>query len=246
MVVRRAAELGTVLGVWGHPDDEAYLSGGLMADAVDAGSRVVCVTATKGEAGFPDDDPRSVDERMAVREAELAACLDVLRVREHRWLPYRDGWCDRVPNDEAVAKLCAIMDEVQPDTVLTFGPEGQTGHVDHIAASRWTTLAFREAAPATARLFYATQTPDWNATMGVLFDVDEIMMVKGMELPSTDPDDLAIWMRLDDGLLDRKVRALRSQASQVDGLVERVGEAAYRDMARDEFFRAPLASDWPE
>ena len=49
-----AAGLGTVLGVWAHPDDEAYLAGGLMAAAVDAGARVVCVTATRGERGTPD------------------------------------------------------------------------------------------------------------------------------------------------------------------------------------------------
>ena len=39
------AELGTILGIWAHPDDEAYLSGGLMAIAREHGSRVVCVTA---------------------------------------------------------------------------------------------------------------------------------------------------------------------------------------------------------
>ena len=43
------AELGTILGIWAHPDDEAYLSGGLMALARDNGQRVVCVTATRGE-----------------------------------------------------------------------------------------------------------------------------------------------------------------------------------------------------
>ena len=32
------AELGTILGIWAHPDDEAYLSGGLMALARDNGS----------------------------------------------------------------------------------------------------------------------------------------------------------------------------------------------------------------
>ena len=47
-------ELGTILGIWAHPDDEAYLSGGLMALASAAGSRVVCVTATRGELGTPD------------------------------------------------------------------------------------------------------------------------------------------------------------------------------------------------
>ena len=51
-------DLGTVLGVWAHPDDETWLSAGLMARAVDQGRRVVCVTATRGEAGFPADDTR--------------------------------------------------------------------------------------------------------------------------------------------------------------------------------------------
>ncbi len=46
-----AAGLGPVLGVWTHPDDEAYLCGGLMAAAAGAGARVVCVTGTRGERG---------------------------------------------------------------------------------------------------------------------------------------------------------------------------------------------------
>ncbi|MGH3589327.1 MAG: PIG-L deacetylase family protein, partial [Pseudonocardia sp.] len=45
--------LGTILGVWAHPDDETYLCGGLMARAARSGDRVVCVTATRGEQGSP-------------------------------------------------------------------------------------------------------------------------------------------------------------------------------------------------
>src|SRR3954453_11417181 len=44
-------DLGTVLGVWAHPDDEAYLSAALMAEARDAGHPVVVATATDGELG---------------------------------------------------------------------------------------------------------------------------------------------------------------------------------------------------
>ena len=42
--------------------------------------------------------------------------------------------------------LCGFIEDVQPDTVLTFGPDGGTFHEDHIAVSRWTTLACRAAA----------------------------------------------------------------------------------------------------
>ncbi|HYP61015.1 MAG TPA: PIG-L family deacetylase, partial [Thermomicrobiales bacterium] len=95
-------DLGSILGVWAHPDDEAWLSAGLMARAVDAGRRVVCVTATAGEAGFPDGDPRPNVERMAIRRAEMAASLGEVGVTEHHWLGYRDGHCDEIADEEAV------------------------------------------------------------------------------------------------------------------------------------------------
>ena len=87
------AELGTILGIWAHPDDEAYLSGGLMAMARDNGQRVVCVTATRGELGTPDPVAWPPDRLAAERTREMARCLAVLGVREHHWLGYRDGEC---------------------------------------------------------------------------------------------------------------------------------------------------------
>ncbi|MGY1602174.1 PIG-L deacetylase family protein [Geodermatophilus sp. SYSU D00815] len=69
----------TVLGVWAHPDDEAYLSAGLLAAAVATGDRVVVATATRGEGGL--DDPAGD----VVRARELAASLAAVGVTEHRW-----------------------------------------------------------------------------------------------------------------------------------------------------------------
>ena len=73
-----AARLGTVLGIWAHPDDEAFLSAGLMAAARDAGQRVVCVTATLGEHGT--SDPGSWPPNRMARSAS-ASC----RPRWPRW-----------------------------------------------------------------------------------------------------------------------------------------------------------------
>jgi len=110
-------DLGSLLGVWAHPDDEAYLSAGLMMHAVDEGRRVVCVTATKGEAGFPDDDSRSAAERSRIRETELAACLEVLGVTEHRWLGYADGGCAGVDDEEAAQHPDVPTDDHAPSAV---------------------------------------------------------------------------------------------------------------------------------
>jgi LmbE family N-acetylglucosaminyl deacetylase len=96
-------ERGTILGVWAHPDDECYLSAGLMAGAVRAGARVAVAMATRGEGGSIDPE-RWLSERMAdVREKELTAALGELGVTDIRWLDYVDGTCHAV--DEAEPSL---------------------------------------------------------------------------------------------------------------------------------------------
>jgi LmbE family N-acetylglucosaminyl deacetylase len=237
-------DLGTLLAVFAHPDDEAYLAGALMAVAADAGRRVVCVTATSGELGFPDDDPRPLDARAELRRAELAACLAVLGVEEHHWLDYPDGGCAAVPDAEPARRLGALIEDVRPDTVLTFGPDGQTHHPDHIAVSRWTTLACRRA-PVPPRLLYAAMTREWIRAFEELVPIEQVMMVPGAEPATVEESDLALWFAPEGALLDRKVEALRRQESQIDGMVARMGLDRFRAMVRDEMFRLPTAGDWP-
>jgi LmbE family N-acetylglucosaminyl deacetylase len=238
-----SGELGTIIGVWAHPDDEAYLAAGLMARSVDAGRRVVCVTATQGEAGFRADDPRPAEERKAVRRAELAASLAILGVREHHWLGYGDGRCAAVPDDEAVDLLLPILDDVRPDTVLTFGPDGATGHPDHIAAHRWATLAVERSRLPGVRLLYATKTHDWDRRFLVGVDPALITMVEDLEPEAFDADALAVHFTCDDALVERKVQALRAQQSQVEPIIQLTGSQMYREMVREEFFREPGPED---
>ena len=240
----RSGDLGTLLAVFAHPDDEAYLASGLMALAVDAGRRVVCVTATKGELGFPDDDPRGVEERIALREAEMRACLDVLGVTEHVWLDQPDGGCADADASVPVARLCEVIEDVVPDTILTFGPDGQTFHPDHITVSRWTTVAARAAAPEAA-LLYAAATPEWAEAFSAIVPLAEVMMTDD-EPPTVPAEELAVAFRCDDELAARKVRALRCHASQTSPLVELMGLEGYTEINRDEMFRAAGPDDWPD
>ena len=104
-----AGELGTVLGIWAHPDDEAFLSAGLMAAARDAGHRVVCVTATLGEHGT-DDPQRWPPQRLAeVRAHEARASLAALGVTEHHLLGIGDGTFAAQPHDVVVRRLAEII-----------------------------------------------------------------------------------------------------------------------------------------
>jgi LmbE family N-acetylglucosaminyl deacetylase len=229
-------ELGTVLGVWAHPDDEAYLSGGLMALARDAGSRVVCVTATRGELGTPDPDAWPPQRLAAERTVELARCLEILGVSEHHWLEYRDGECPQVDPSTAVARLCELIEDVRADTVLTFGPDGITGHPDHQTISAWATKAFDRAAPPGARLLYAALS---EPRMRRWRSLGESL---GIYLPGypvvTPVDRLAIDLELDPHTAARKVRALAAQATQTAGLIAMLGVGRYTAWVGVESFAA--------
>jgi LmbE family N-acetylglucosaminyl deacetylase len=223
----------TLLGVWAHPDDEAYMSAGLMAEFRRRGDRVVIVCATLGEHGT--DDPRSwPPSRLAARRhAELRNSLAVLDIDELRLLGYEDGDCRHHDGTNAIARHIA---EIQPDLIVTFGPDGLTGHPDHRAVSRWTNDA-RESVRPTADLWYATLTPAFHREWGAVNDQVGLWMDES-EPPRTEVADLAQHTLLDDELLDLKVASLRAHVSQTAALIERLGSARYRRWWRTESFRS--------
>ena len=236
MTTSDVADLGTILSVWAHPDDETYLSAGIMTQAVRNGQRVVCVTATKGEAGSQDEGRWPLASLAEIREAELAEALAILGVTEHRWLDYPDGGCADIPNEQGTAKIAAIIDEVRPDTVLTFGPDGQTGHPDHIALCRWTTGAVGASGP-TASLYYATVTPEWWAGPGLALEPFDVWFAGK---PSVTPsDELAISFVPDAELMELKYAAIAAQVSQSEGLLKAVGKEFFLQSAGAETYRYP-------
>jgi LmbE family N-acetylglucosaminyl deacetylase len=235
------AGLGTVLGVWAHPDDEAFLTAGLMLLARRAGNRVVCVTATAGEHGTdrPDEWPPA---RLAeVRTREHRAALAELGVTEVHHLGYVDGTCADADPRMAARALAEIMCAVRPDTVVTFGPDGMTGHPDHRAVSGWTTAALRHPplrkAGVEPRLLHATVTPDM---LGRQQATNERLGAFPPGLPVITPAaSVAVRLVLDDEALDRKYAALRAHASQTGPQEQIVGAAAFREWWREEAFAAP-------
>jgi LmbE family N-acetylglucosaminyl deacetylase len=224
-------DLGTVVAVWAHPDDETYLAGGLFAALTDAGRRVVCVTATRGEAGGPVGSEVALAR---LRTDELNAALDVLGVAEHHWLDHPDGGCAEVDAGTAAGRVAAVVADVRPDTVITFGPDGFTGHPDHCAVSAWTDLALRRA-NAKPRLLHAVAREE---VVDPALDEDFGVFELGRPRVCAD-DDMALLLHLDGELLDRKVAALQRQMSQTGVLIDAVGPARYRAWVATEAFAEP-------
>jgi len=223
--------LGTIVGVWAHPDDEAYLSAGLMAAAVERGCRVACVTATRGEQGTDDPDTWPPERVARVRERELAASLATLGVGEHRWLDYRDGELATVRDAHGQGMVREMLIAFGADTVVTFGPDGMTGHPDHIAVGRWATGAARELGAA---VLHATTTHEWADRFAPVHERFDVFGPAGP--PRTREDDLALAVDLPARLLDRKMAALRAQTSQTASLAAAMGPHVYREWWARECF----------
>ena len=224
----------TLLGVWAHPDDEAYLSAGLMAAMRAAGRRVVVVTATHGEHGTADPIAWPPDRLAPLRERELSESLAAVDVHEHHWLTYQDGTLADVDPAAGAAHIVGLLEAVSPDVVVTFGPDGMTGHPDHQAVSAWVTEACDQV-PASPRIWHATQTPEFHRRWGPLNESVGIWLDPAT-VPSTPMNELVWSLPHSRNLRNKKHAALRAHASQTGPLRSLVGESTYRDWWSGEYF----------
>ncbi|CAN5824446.1 PIG-L family deacetylase [soil metagenome] len=230
------ADLGTVLSMWAHPDDETFLAGGVMAEARDAGQTVVCVSATAGEHGTDDPEGWPPDILGALRRQEAAAAMAILGVTDHRWLDYEDGTLAAGDRTRAVTRIRTLMDEIEPDTILTFAPDGMTFHPDHQTISSWVSEAW-EADGCRGRLLWAAATTEHYTTFGPRYEELGIYMTD--ERPQgVDRDRLEIFLVLEGAAYERKERALRAMPSQTAELFESLDADTLRLALREEAFVA--------
>lgn len=135
----------TALAVFAHPDDESFLMGGTIALLGINKARVFVVCATRGEKGRLNlNQPLSDKELANLRERELKNALAVLGAQDAIMLGYPDGRLD-ASHEEILKRLLEIINLTKPFTVVTFGPDGITGHRDHITIGKAATEAFRLA-----------------------------------------------------------------------------------------------------
>jgi LmbE family N-acetylglucosaminyl deacetylase len=146
-----------------HPDDDVMGGAGFMAlHRADPDLRFVLVHATDGEAGeIAPASGVTRDQLAATRRREAAAGWQVIgrQPDRHEWLGLPDGGLADLPAGVLEARMATVLAEERPDVVLTFGPDGITGHPDHIAVGAATSAAFMRLAggsgPGLRRLLHA-------------------------------------------------------------------------------------------
>lgn len=145
-----------ILGVFAHPDDETLCAGGTFAKYASAGAEVHVVSLTKGEAGQIRDASAATRSTLrAVREMELQSAGNALGLTETRCLDYPDGGLAAIDSQILLQLAHKLITEIDPDVVITFGPDGFSGHTDHIAVGAAVTAACYELRSTTSiRLFH--------------------------------------------------------------------------------------------
>ena len=130
------------MGVFAHPDDEIFCAGGTMAKWAAAGTSIVVVCTTRGEAGQIRDATTAVRRTLGrVRESELRRACARLGVADVTVLDYADGTLGSVDQAALAARIGSLLVDTDPDVVVTFGEDGAYGHPDHIAIGNATTAA---------------------------------------------------------------------------------------------------------
>lgn len=130
-----------LVAVFAHPDDEILIAG-FLVEAAQRGLDVRTVYLTSGDAG-KDRSGRGLakDALRAERERELATALARLSLPAPLLLRFPDGevWARRAGVRPVLART---LRELAPRVLVTFGPDGVTGHGDHVAAGALALEAF--------------------------------------------------------------------------------------------------------
>ena len=159
----------TIVSFHAHPDDEAILTAGTLAQLSAAGHRVVLVMATAGEAGLAEARYGHGDTLAATREHELQASARAIGISTVIHLGYADSGypgphqplphsrpVPKIANafadaevEQAAERLARVLLDEGADVLTVYDPNGGYGHPDHVQVHR---VGIRAAQLARTRL----------------------------------------------------------------------------------------------
>ena len=121
-----------IVAVFAHPDDERVIAP-LLSRLARQGRETHLVIATDGAKGVRDFARIPAGPELAAARVKEANCAATrLGVRQLHLIGLPDAG---LASFDALGKLrsalIAIIDSIRPAAIITFGPEGGTGHPDH-------------------------------------------------------------------------------------------------------------------
>ena len=156
----------TLVALLAHADDETAASP-VFARYAREGVMVYLIIASDGAGGSgtqtyltrPDSGPTGA-ALAAVRAEEARCAATHIGAREPIPLDFPDGKLGDYLGDRGLVarltqRIAEEIERLRPDVVVTWGPDGGTGHPDHRMVSNIATQLLRTGAPGMPdRLFY--------------------------------------------------------------------------------------------
>ena len=129
-----------LFGIFAHPDDEAFGPCATLVQEVQTGTELHLISFTCGQAGAnPDSHP----DLGAVRLDEWRMAAKLIGATGTHHLGYHDGHLDNEQMIAAQERIATIIRDILEQhkepvqvEIMTFDPNGISGHIDHIVAAR--------------------------------------------------------------------------------------------------------------
>jgi LmbE family N-acetylglucosaminyl deacetylase len=151
----------TLVAVFAHADDEGAAAP-ILARYAREGVQVHLIIATDGARGGAHTPVPPGPELARVRGDEARCAADALGIHPPILLGFPDAQLGSYMEDptrlfQLTARVQGELQRLRPDVVITWGPDGATGHPDHRLVSSVVTQLVRAGAPGVPeRLFYVS------------------------------------------------------------------------------------------
>lgn len=134
----------TILGIFPHPDDENMI-GSVLAKYSRLGHNVFVIIATDGKDGTRVTKIPAGDSLGLLRQKESICACEKLKINPPIFLhidrldtkfgvrPYLNG------RKKTIGEFKKYIEQIKPDVLLTFGPDGEYGHSEHIVTGAMVT-----------------------------------------------------------------------------------------------------------
>ena len=163
----------TLLAIFPHPDDESAI-GEVLIKYAKLGYKVHLIIATNGKDGTRVTKIPAGDSLGKLRKEETRCACKIMGIEEPVFLGI-----DRLDTRIGVGKyfgehkklldtLKTIIPRINPDFIITFGPDGDTHHSEHIVTGAAVTeLLLREGWVEKFPLYYLA----WSKEQGDIFNL---------------------------------------------------------------------------
>ena len=247
-----------IVGVFAHPDDEGFGSGGTLAMMASHGHSITIICATNGDVGEISDPNLATPETLAdVRKSELRRAMSVTGIHDVRFLDYRDSGMEgsqdnnhpnALINTESaivINQIATILADINTDIILTHDPSGGYGHPDHKTISSYTTSAYHkmlghDATTICALYYVCFPRSDFQKVWETLYELGIKPPFASENLNDLGtPDELVTTIVDVKHYVNTKIESLNCHKTQIDpkGPFEQLPETMLRDMMSTEHYQ---------